>query len=336
MAVKARELFLELDQGTLHPVYLLLGEDSGGKDSFLKLLREHVFQGRGESVLHSSVYFGSDTPVEHVMEDLKTYSMFDEKKLVVVKEFDKLKDAAAVLEYIKNPSSESVLVLLAAQNRVQKKIMDAVEQRGRVCIFWLMFEDESERWVRSRLKALGIEAERDALHYIIELSGTGRIELNNQISIISNYLSKGERLTFEKARDIIAQLHSSTVFELVNSLFIARASELLAIFHNLLENGEPPGKVFYFCNREIQRLWSAWCLREAGNTFKSIEQTLGLRKRDARRLQGLVQRMKLSHFIGLFSQLHLLDQSLKSSPKEVAMVQFEQFIASLGVQRKGG
>jgi|GEM_PF-1304210 len=336
MAIKTRELFQELEKGRLSPVYLLLGEDIGGKGSFLKLLEKRAFHKKEETGLDKTVYFGSDALVQHVIEDLRTFSMFFHRKLVVVKEFEKLKEGTTLIDYFSQPNDGSILVLMTEQNRVQKKIMDAVERSGRVCIFWQMYQDESERWVRDRLKNFGVEADREALHYIIELSGTGRIELNNQISIISNYLSKGEKLTLDRARDIVAQLHNHTVFDLCNSLFISGASELLAIFHNLLDNGEAPGKVFFFCNREIQRLWGAWCLSAAGNNFIKIEQMLGLRKRDARRIQNLVQQMKLSHFMKLFGQLHLLDQTLKSSPRDLALLQFEQFIASLGIHRKGG
>ena len=316
-------------------MYLFLGEDNGGKESFLYRLAEKAFPSKGGSGLDKTVFFGSDAQVQQVIEELGTFSMFLEKKLVVVKEFEKLRERTALAEYMANPNEESILVVMTDQVRVQKKIMVAAERTGRVCIFWHMFEDESERWIRNRLTGLGVEAERDALLYIIELCGTGRNELNNQIAIIGNYLSKGEKLTLDRAQDIVSQLHSSTVFDLCNSLFVGSVSELLAIFHNLLDNGEAVGRIFFFCNREIQRLFKAWSLRAAGENFRKIEQLLALRKRDARRIQSLVQRMKLSHFVKLYEQLHLLDQALKSSPRDLGILQFEQFIATLGIHRKG-
>ena len=313
MAVKTRELFQELNRGKIYPVYLLLGEDSGNKDSFLSMLETKLFQKSGEGGLNKSVYYGSDALAYHVLEDLRTYSMFLDKKLVVVKEIEKLGDATILLEHITKPGDSSVLVLMTEQNRAQKKIMDAVNRSGRACIFWQMFENESERWIGDRLKGLGVEADREALQYIIELSGTGRNELENQIAIISNYLSEGDRLTLDRARGILAQLQRRTVFDLCNALFIGRASELLAIFHSLLENGESPARLLYFCNREIQRLFNAWCLRVSGNSFRNIEQKLGLRKKDAQRIRTLVQRMNLAHFIQLFSRLHQLDQTSLAS-----------------------
>jgi DNA polymerase-3 subunit delta len=329
--MKTRELFQELEKNKFYPVYLLLGEDNGGKDSFLDRLAERVLHGKGEGGLDKTVFYGSDAQVQRVIEELGTFSMFLEKKLVVVKEFEKLREWTALAAYMAHPNDVSILVIMTDQIRVQKKIMDAAERSGRVCIFWHMFEDESERWIRNRLMDLGVEAERDALHYIIELCGTGRNELNNQIAIISNYLSKGERLTLEKAQDIVSRLHSSTVFDLCNSLFVGSVTGLLAIFHNLLDNGEAVGKIFFFCNREIQRMFKVWSLWVAGEKFRKIEQMLALRKRDARRIQNLVQRMELSHFLKLFGQLHLLDQTLKSSPRELGVLQFEQFIATLGI-----
>jgi DNA polymerase-3 subunit delta len=333
--MKTQELFRELKSGKVFPVYLLLGEDRGGKDAFLELLQKRVSVSDGNQYLDKSVYFGSETSTEKIVEELKTYSIFSDKKIVIVKELEKLAVSNSLFSYLSAPNEESVLVLMTDQNRAQKKIMDTVGQRGRVSIFWHMFQNESERWVIDRLRATGIEADGDAVDYIIELSGTGRSELNNQVIKISNFLGRGERLTLGGAQDIVTQLYDYTVFDLCDALFTKRARDILVIFRNLLNNGEDLGKIFFFCNREIQRLLSAWSLKQAGHDIISIERTLHLRKRDTRRIGTLMQQLSLGIFIELYRQLHVLDYTLKSSPKELAVLSFERFIAGLGRNKDG-
>jgi DNA polymerase-3 subunit delta len=334
--MKTQELLRELKSGRVFPVYLLLGEDRGGKDAFLELLEKSVSVYEERPHLDKSIYFGSETSTEKIVEELKTYSIFLDKKLVIVKEFDKLAVSNSLFEYLSAPNEGSVLVLMTDKYRTQKRIMDTVGQRGRVGIFWHMFQNESERWVIERLREAGIEADGDAVDYILELSGTGRSELNNQVIKISNFLGKGERLTLEKARDIVTQLYDYTVFDLCDALFMKGARDLLGIFHHLLDSGEDLGRIFFFCNREIQRLFNAWSLRQAGHDSASIERTLHLRKRDARRIGALMQHVNLALFIDLYRELHVLDYTLKSSPKELAVLSFERFITGLRRNEEGG
>ncbi len=334
-SMKTQELIGELKSGKLFPVYLLLGEDRGGKDAFLELLEKRVSVYEERPHIDKSVYFGSETSTEKIVEELKTYSIFLDKKLVIVKELEKLMVSNSLYDYLSAPNEESVLVLMTDQNRAQKKIMDTVEQSGRVSIFWPMFQNESERWVTDRLRAAGIDADGDAVDYIIELSGTGRSELNNQVFKISNFLGKGERLTLDRARDIVTQIYDYTVFDLCDALFTKRTRDLLVIFHHLIDSGEDLVKIFFFCNREIQRLFSAWSLRQAGHDMASVERTLHLRKRDARRIGALMKHVSLGLFIELYRELHVLDYTLKSSPKELGVLSFERFITGLGRNEEG-
>jgi DNA polymerase III delta subunit len=332
MAVHARELMRELERGSVFPVYLLLGEDRGTKDLFLRRLAERVIpkEQKGDSAVARSVFYGGETPPGEILSSLMTYSIFSERTLVIVHEFDQVSTTAPFIEYIDKPGSESVLVLETALNRVSQRVTASVEKRGRVSIFWPMFQNEGEQWVTRRLADLGIRAERDAVDYIVELSGTGRSELENQVLNVSTYLEEGEHLSLEKARDIVSQIHGYTVFDLTGALFTKPARDIIAIFRALIDNGEEPGKLFYFCNREIEKLLQACALKSAGKDFATIARILKMRKKESQRFGSLMQRMEVRTLRTLYSDLHLLDRTLKSSPRELALSSFERFVAGLG------
>ena len=327
MAVRTRELMGELERGIVFPVYLLLGEDRGTKDLFLQKLYEVVVPKGEDSSVARSVFYGGETPPGEILTSLRTPSMFTERALVIVREFEMIAATAPLIEYIENPSHESVLVLETPMNRVSQKVMAAVEKKGRASIFWPMFQDEGERWVSRELGRLGIQAEREAVCYIVELSGTGRSELQNQILNISTYLEEGERLSLERARGIVSQLHGYTVFDLTDALLTKPAGDIIKIFRSLLDYGEDVGKIFFFCNREIARLLEAYALKSAGKDFATIARILNMRKSEARRVGALLQHIDLRSLRMLFEKLHALDRTLKSRPRELGVSSFERFIA---------
>jgi DNA polymerase-3 subunit delta len=333
--LKHQELLKEVEGGLLRPVYLLLGEDRGAKDIFLDVLKNVFFSAEEQGSRDISVYYGGEASTEEILENIRTYSIFGEGKIVAVNDFDKVKSNSRFIDYISEPNETSILVLMSSRNRISQKIMDVVKRVGRISIFWTMFQGEGEGWVRNRLRELGIQAEREAIQYIIELSGTGRAELNSQIITISNYLEQGERLTLDRAKAIVSQLHEYTVFDLCNSLFIRKAKDTLAIFRHLVHNGEDLTKIFFFCNREIQKLLDSYTMRMEGHDFSYISRKLNFKKRESVRIQSLLRVCSEGLLKRLFAELHLLDFTIKSNPREISSLSFEKFLAGLPVLEKG-
>jgi len=324
------KLFNELKSGKVFPVYLLLGEDIGAKDEFLQQLQKSLFNETDEKMVNVSVFYGDEAVSEEIIENLSTFSFFSVKKLVIVRDFERLKNLKLFSEYLESPNSDSVLVLISGKKSAPKNILNGVEKYGRMSIFWPMFQNESERWVTLELNKFGIRAEPDAVHYIIELSGTSRNELKGQVDCIVNYLDENEFLSLEKAKKIIASLNSYTVFDLCNALFVKRPGEILKIFRYLINNGEDLVKINYFCGRELRKLLEAYSLKNTGYDFYQISSTLGFRKKESERIGTILKKIDIDTFRTLYSSIASLDYTIKSNPKDISVVSFEKFLMALG------
>jgi len=328
--VNTKVLFNELEKGYFFPVYLLLGEDEGAKNEFVLQLEEKLFRNKNEidAGLDISLYHGDETESKTVVETLTTSSFFSGKRLVIVRECEKLKNPEFLLNYLHSPS-DSILVLISDRKSISAKLTEMVEQNGRVCVFWPMFQNVSEKWLKSKLEKLGIKADNDVIKYIIEVSGTGTSELLNQIETIANYLSEGENLTLAKAKTIISKLSRYTVFDLCNSLFTSPPWEILKIFRYLTDNGEDLVKIGYFISREIKKLAKARSLKESGCDFFNITKKLGLRKMEAERVEKIIKKINLQTFRLIYSKLASLDLTLKTNPREIGMLYYETFLLAL-------
>ncbi|MCK4803094.1 MAG: DNA polymerase III subunit delta [Spirochaetes bacterium] len=328
--ISSQRLFEELGGGNIFPAYMLLGEDRGAKDEFLQNLKTNIFKSEDGRKNNVSIFYGDEASTEEIIENLATFSFFSDKKLIIVRNFDLLQNIKPLVEYIESPNTESILVLISENKSAAKGTVNAVEKKGRACIFWPMFQNESVGWLKDRLKKLDIQAGPEAIKYIIELSGTSVNELRNQIECIANYLNRGEVLSLEKVKNIIAKLYNYTVFDLSNAIFVKKTREILEIFRYLVNNGEDLVKILYFCSRELKKLLGAFALREGGYDFYSINRTLGFRKKEAERIRSILQRISLRNLCNLYSRIAALDHTIKTSPKEISVVSFERFLTALG------
>lgn len=328
--ISSKKLFDELKGGNIFPAYMFLGEDRGAKDDFIQILKKKIFKSEDGRNINVSIFYGDEASAEEIIENLTTFSFFSDKKLIIVWNFDRLKNLKPLIEYVESPNTESILVLVTENKSAAKGTVDAVEKRGRACIFWPMFQNESVGWLNDKLKKLDIQAEPDAIKYIIELSGTSVNELRNQIECIANYLERGEGLSLEKAKNIVARLYNYTVFDLSSAIFVKKTGEILEIFRYLVDNGEALVKILYFCSRELKKILGAFALKEGGYDYYSINRTLGFRKKEAERIKTILRRISFQNLCNLYSRIAALDHTIKTSPKEISVMSFERFLIALG------
>ena len=326
----ADTILAEIGRGKVWPTYLLLGEDRGAKEEVISALKEHLFGDEEQKGSGSSVFFGDEASVYEIVETLATSSIFSNKKMVIVHSFDSIGNSKPLLNYVKAPISDTVLLLLTDKTSVPKSTKTAAADTGKVAVFWPMFQNEGERWLLRYLKSAGVEAEPDAVKYIIEVTGTGKLELKSQAEHIINYLEEGDVLTFETAKSIIARLYRYTVFDLSNRLFVARAGEIVQVFRWLVRTGEDLVKLEYFCSRELRKILRAHSMQSNNYTFGQIEQSLSFRKNEASRIRKILATVKRGKLQKIYAGISDLDYTLKSKPKEIGLASFERLLIEMG------
>ena len=93
------------------PIYALYGGDSFMEDYLLSELSENFLQG-GEKRIHFSLDQDSE---EKLFGELSAISMFEEKRIIIVREIKKLKSKNAredLITYIKSPNPSISLIII--------------------------------------------------------------------------------------------------------------------------------------------------------------------------------------------------------------------------------
>jgi DNA polymerase III delta subunit len=327
MRTTTAKLFDELRRKVVHPVYLLLGEDRGAKDEFIDSLRFALFEEEPGDV---TVFYGDEAGVGAVLEAVSTYSFLSNRKLVVVKDFDKLGGGKTIAEAVREIPDGATLLLLSDKKNADKIVETEVEKKGRSCIFWTMFESDGEKWVAARLAKSGIRADHEALRFVLDATGTATSDLSGQIETVTSFLGEGETLTLEKAKSIVSRIYTHTVFDLTNAIFVKTSRDILRIFRSLVQGGEDLLKIEYFLGREMRKILDICALRESGYEFGRIAELLGLKKRDANRLRVVSESVTVPFLRGLYSGIASLDLTIKSSPRELCILAFERLLVGLG------
>ncbi len=233
-----------LRQKKFLPIYLFSGEDEFGIEEALKIADETISPFIG-SDFDKEVLYGDEQNANTIINNASAFPFASEKKLIIVKEFDKLKDKKQLSPYINSPADFSILILIqngAIENfntepyksLLQNKfIFDAKELKGKYLIEWLI------NTVNSNGKDITIENAQN----LIDIVGENRDLVAAQLEKILNYIGNNKEITFESVKSMSSLLKEYSIFDLQNAIGKKNKKEALKVGFNLLEKATESNKI---------------------------------------------------------------------------------------------
>ncbi len=105
------EAVKNLKRGNILPVYFFFGEDSFSIDTSVKALSDAV-KPYIVSDFDKETFYADEKPLSDVIDFASAFPFGSEKKFIIYKEFEKVKDKKNLLPYIKSPSDFAVLLII--------------------------------------------------------------------------------------------------------------------------------------------------------------------------------------------------------------------------------
>jgi DNA polymerase-3 subunit delta len=235
------EALKEIKKGKLLPLYYLFGEDAYNLSFTLKSIQEKVLPQLSSDFDKDTIYGGSIT-IDQVLDRASTFPFGIGKKIILVKEAEKIRDKKSLKEYILSPTDFTILVFihnggitnittepfktLLAQNF----LYEAKELKGRHLIKWLINHCESQ----------GKNISEDNAQVLIDMVGENRDLLEIQIEKIIVHEKNKKEITIEAIQQVSSLLKQNTIFDLQNAIGVRDKSKAVKTAYNLLDNGAEP------------------------------------------------------------------------------------------------
>lgn len=193
MEAKAlRELRAAMTSGQFAPAYYIHGDDEFRKDDLLRSLTSAVVEPATRDFNLDS-FRGAEVNPEQVESLLHTPPMMASRRAVIVRDTGSLKkDARATLErYLKRPSPDSVLVLVAlAGTKEERAFLDA-EASVPIPIQPLA-GSELTAWLVSHAHSVhGADLRPDAVAALVDAVGSDTVQLAAEVDKLVSYANGG-------------------------------------------------------------------------------------------------------------------------------------------------
>ena len=244
------EAVKNIKRGSLLPVYYFFGEDSFSIDISLKAVDEAV-KPLIASEFDKEVFYSEEKTIADVIDFASSFPFGSEKKFIIFKEFEKLRDKKNILSYVQSPSDFTVLVIIhngsiqnldtepyktLAQNNF---LYEAKELKGKNLITWLVNYCEENKKSLSQINA----------QMLVEIVGENRSMLEAQLDKIFTFTADKPEITLEDITSLSTALKEYSIFDLQDAIAKKDKARALKLAYNLIDKGQEPVFIIHMLTR---------------------------------------------------------------------------------------
>ncbi len=270
------EAIVEIKKRKFKPVYYFFGEDSYNLTFALHTLEE-VFTPLLSSEFDKEIIYSEDRSISDILGLATSFPFGSEKKLIVVKEAEKIRDKKPLKDYTASPAEFTVLAFFHNGPITNLKsepfktlseenfLFEAKELKGRNLIDWLISEAEEK----------GKNLTEENAQVLVDIAGENRNMLEDQLEKICVYLNKEKEITIESIQKVSSELKQFNIFDLQNAIGLKDKAKAMNVANNLLDNGAEPTFIISMLTRYFTGLAKITELKSKNTSVQEAARIVG-------------------------------------------------------------
>ncbi|NOX89417.1 MAG: DNA polymerase III subunit delta [Calditrichaeota bacterium] len=302
----------EIQSGKIEPVYLLVGAEKFFHDQFIQTLSGKLFTDRGSRDLNEIILYGTENTESDVLSQLSSYPMLANQKLVVVREFDKMKiqDEETFEKHLKKPPKFSVLVLSSAE-QMRTKFFQKLTRLVTTVDCRPIAESRLPFWVKNYCQQRGYSITPEAAHFLITNAGTHILILKNEIEKVISFKGEKTAITVDDLQETSGMYRETNVFTLQRALAKKHLGKSIQISHQLAEAGFEPTAINAVLFAFFRKALMIASLRRQGLSAAQISQKMKLQDFQMREISDVLNYYSFSQLKKVVQLLHGFDKAQK-------------------------
>lgn len=320
--------FLKSQNITLPPVIALTGAQRHFKSQAVAQLRKLVIDDDDASL---SRFVGKETDLQTVCDELRTVSMWGERRLVIVDDADDFvsKNRSGLEKYVDAPAKKGVLVLDVASWMKTTRLAKQVAKSGLEIDCSPLKGSELIRWLnQAAAETYGVKLDRDANALLIELVGEEPGLLDRELSKLASYVGERKQIQLDDVRGLVGGWRVETTWAMTDAVRDNHLPDALEALDQLLNDGEAPLKLLGGIGFVFRKLARATELSRHESLNEALKEA-GVFPRDMAAVTSYLRRIGRAKAEKIISALVTADTGLKGSSRLPERVQLERLLIEL-------
>lgn len=320
--------FLKQDPSPIPPVVVISGSQAHLQQEALARLRTLVIADEETSLTR---FAGQEVDLQTVTDELRTVSMWGDRRLVVVENADEfISDHRAALEkYVEHPAKKSVLALQVKTWPKTTRLAKQLAQVGLDIECTELKGPALSKWLQDTARdAFRVALQRDAAAMLVELVGSDLGLLNQELAKLAAYVGGKKSVTADDVRGLVGDWQTETTWAMTDATRDGRLPEALLALNQLLNAGEAPLKLLGGISFVFRKLAMATELSRGQPLDKALE-AAGVFARDVSASMTYLRRIGRPRAERLLDALVTAEQGLKGGSRLPERIQMERLLTRL-------
>jgi DNA polymerase-3 subunit delta len=318
-----REFQAGLKGKTLAPIYLFHGEEDLLIEEGVESLIAKAIDPSMKS-FNLDILYGSKSDARSVLSIAASFPMMSERRVVVVKEFEKLatNDVAKDLlaSYIQRPLESTCLILISPEPDFRKKPYPQLKKVAQVVECRPLYDNNVPSWIADRVKSKGKEIDVEACQLLQAYSGNSLRAIQNEIEKLFVFVGDRKSISVEDVSQVVGETRGFTVFDLQNAVGRRDMKEAVKILERMLDLGESPQLIIVMLTRFFQQLWKLSELKSRRLSESQMAAELKVHPYYLKQYLGFAGKFTIEHVEKGFSALLQADTEMKSTGRDPRLI----------------
>ena len=290
------------------PVYLIRGEQDLLVERELENIKKKYLDQIND--FNYFVLDGESTSGTEILEIANTNSMFDSRKLVVIKNSEKLKskDLKIIESYIDSPSISTCIIFLSVDSR-----KPPFKKNKNLGIKTFDKIDDVENSILEESVKLNLNLTYKAARIIHDLLGNNLRVIRNELIKLSQFYTKKEKIDEQKIRNFIADRKFENIFELTNAISSRDKRSALKVLSNLESHGQDAVSILSTISWRLRQINQAKTCIEEKLTREDTIRMIGISKGAYHFLSKHAQNFTFEELNSYYRCVYETDKKLKST-----------------------
>lgn len=289
-----------------------------------KILKENNFS--KNDLIH---YDLEENNISSVINDLDTYGLFQERKIIHASNATFLTTTKSEIEhnvdlltkYINNPKEDSFLIISCKKLDGKKNICKLIKDKFNI------IEMNIDRKDYIKKKTKGYKITYDTINYLLFLVGEDLDKLDNELDKLLLYKLEEKEITRTDIDLIVVKKVDDNIFDLIDAIIKKNKKRSLSIYNEMVSYGEETFKIMISLANQIRLIYQVKVLRNLNDS--EIQSILNLKNpRQVFAIRQKISGYNKEQLVDYLYKLSVMDEKLKLG-LAIDKVIFPVFIASL-------
>ncbi len=217
--MKLETIIADLNKKNFKPVYWLEGDEDFFIDEIMSFAEKKILP-PAEAGFNLSVLYGRDSDWASVVNTCRGYPMVGERKVVLLKEAQGMRDIEKLDSYILKPLSSTLLFVAYKGKKVdgRSKLAKTLKEKSVLLTTKKLYDNELPGWALKHINSKGFSITNKALSLLVDHIGNDLGRIANEVNKMALNVADRKQITEDDIETFVGISKEYNVFELQDAL----------------------------------------------------------------------------------------------------------------------